>query len=274
LRALASRGGIAWAPVAVVYNHWHLATELAKREVAARYRGSVMGLAWSLLQPLLLLGLYTFVFGTIFNMKAAAGHDQGQFAIIVFAGLIVHGLFAECVTRAPGLVLANANYVKKVVFPLEVLPLAALLAALFHTHVSLLVLALFVVVESHALPVTVLLAPLVLLPLALLTLGLSWFLASVGVYLRDVGQTIGLVTTALLFLSPVFYPASAVPAHLRPLLEWNFLTPVIEAMRAVMILGRAPDWWRWSMLLVVGLLCSIAGLYWFQRSRRGFADVI
>ena len=264
-----------YAPVTLLWQHRRLIFQLAKRDVIGRYRGSRMGLLWSVLQPLLLLALYTFVFGTIFNMRWGGPIEtSGGFATVLFAGLIIHGFFAECVTRAPGLVLANTNYVKRVVFPLEVLPWVALLGTLFHTAVNCVVLVVFVASATHGVPWTLMLAPLVLLPLVLFTVGATWFLAALGVYLRDVGQTIGLLVTLLLFLSPVFYPLSAVPARYRAVVEWNFLTPAIEQFRAVTIFGGTPEWTQWLLMVVAGWIVAAAGLYWFQRSRRGFADVL
>ena len=252
-----------------------LISQLAKREIVGRYRGSMLGILWSLFNPLFLLAVYTFVFGTVFRMKwGAAAENTAQFAIVVFAGMIVHGFFAECAGRAPGLILENANYVKRVVFPLEVLPYVTVLAALFHTGVSVLVLLAFILIETESLHWTVLLLPVVLLPLAILTVGLCWFLASIGVYLRDVGQTIGLVTTLLLFLAPVFYPIQAVPAEYRNLIYLNFLTFIIEQVREVAIYGHVPDWWGLLLYSMLAVVVAQLGLAWFQRSRQGFADVL
>lgn len=264
-----------FAPLRLLHAQSHLIGQLTRREVAGRYRGSHIGMLWSVLNPLLLLGVYTFVFSTVFRMKwGPHPDDTAAFATMVFAGLIVHGFFADCANRAPGLVVAHANYVKKVVFPLEVLPWVSVLAALFHTLINLGVLAAFVGLTGRSIPPTAMLVPLVLLPLLLFTVGATWFLAAIGVYLRDIGQTIGLVTTLLLFMSPVFYPVDAVPARFKPLIEWNFLTPVIEDLRAVAIVGASPDWPRWGLLMLASAAVAAAGLYWFQRSRRGFADVL
>jgi lipopolysaccharide transport system permease protein len=258
-----------------LWQHRRLIGQLAKRDVIGRYRGSMLGILWSLFNPLLLLAVYTFVFSNVFRMKWNVGvENTAQFAIVVFTGMIVHGFFAECAGRAPGLVLANASYVKRVVFPLQVLPCVTVLAALFHSGISLLVLVAFMLVETGRLPWTVVLAPVVLLPLALLTLGICWILAAVGVYLRDLGQTIGLIVTLLLFLSPVFYPIEAVPAEYRNLLYLNFLTFIIEQSRAVVVFGRPPDWSGLAVYAGVALAVMWIGLAWFQRSRRGFADVL
>lgn len=261
---------------ATLLRHRQLVWQLAKREVVGRYRGSMLGLFWSLVHPLLMLGVYTFVFGFVFPSKWGGAQPSSavEFALILFAGLIVFGVFSECMNRAPGLVLANPNYVKKVVFPLEILPWVALASAMFHALVSLAVLLALLVVVQGFVPWTALLLPLVLLPLFFLCLGLMWFLASWGVYIRDVGQVVGVVTSALLFLSPLFFPSSALPEHLRKLIRLNPLSFPIEQARDVMLWGHAP---HWSWLAFYGVACFLVmwlGFAWFQKTRRGFADVI
>ena len=259
-----------------------LITALIRREVVGRYRGSALGIVWSLLTPLFMLAVYTWVFGTVFQARwvAAPGAaadvapSTGEFAIILFVGLIVFQLFAEVVNRAPGLILANANYVKKVVFPLEILPVVALGAALFHAAVSLVVLAGFMLAVHATIPITALLLPIVLAPFALLILGLGWFLASLGVYLRDIGQLLGTVVTALMFVSPIFFPLSALPEWLRPWVALNPIALPVELARDVLIFGRAPDLTGIAVYSLVAALVAALGYMWFQKTRRGFADVV
>lgn len=178
---------------------------LVKREVVGRYRGSAMGLAWSFLNPVFMLAVYTFVFSVVFKARWGVGGEESktQFAVVLFVGMIVHGLFAEVLNRAPGLILSNVNYVKKVVFPLEILPVISMGAVMFHTLISLGVLLIAFVIFNGCLHWTAIFTPLVFLPLIMLTLGLAWILASLGVFLRDVGQTIGIITTVMMFLAPV-----------------------------------------------------------------------
>jgi len=255
--------------------HRTLLWQLTLREVAGRYRGSLVGLLWSFFNPLLMLLVYTFVFSVVFRARwPGAEESRLDFAILAFCGMIVHGLFAECVNRAPTLVLGNPNLVKKVVFPLEILPWSVLGSALFHAAVSLLVLLGFIVLARHALPWTVVLFPLVLAPYVLFIAGVSWWLASIGVYVRDVAHTTALATMVLLFLSPVFYPVSALPEGYRLLFHLNPLTFVIEQAREVLIFGRAPHWAGLAAYTVFGLAAAWAGLHWFQRTRKGFADVL
>jgi lipopolysaccharide transport system permease protein len=252
-----------------------LIVQLIKRDVLGRYRGSLLGLAWSVFNPLLMLAVYTFVFSVVFKARwGVAGDDKVSFAIIIFSGLIVHGLFAECINRAPNLIVSYPNYVKKVVFPLEILPSVALGSALFHAGVSLAVLLIAQLILTQRLPWTVIMFPIVLLPLLLSTAGFAWLLSALGVYVRDIGQTTGILTTVLMFLSPLFYPLSALPEQYRMWLYLNPLTFIIEEGRDVLIFGRLPDWAEWGLALVASTLISAAGFWWFQKTRKGFADVL
>lgn len=267
------------SPLAVFtgfWNHRQLIWQMTKREVVGRYRGSLMGLAWSFFNPILMLVVYTFVFSVVFKARWGVGGEEAktQFAVVLFVGMIVHGLFAEVLNRAPGLILGNVNYVKKVVFPLEILPVISMGAALFHSLVSLLVLLIAFVIFNGHLHWTVILTPLVLLPLVILTLGFAWMLASLGVFLRDVGQTIGIITTVMMFLAPVFFPVTALPEEFRPLIMANPLTLIIEQAREVLIWGHLPDWAGLGIYTLVATVLAWAGYAWFQKTRKGFADVL
>ena len=259
-----------------LWRHRYLILQMTKRDVIGRYRGSVMGLAWSFFNPVLMLTIYTFVFSVIFKARwgASGGEDKAGFAIFLFVGMIVHGLFAECVNRAPSLVLSNVNYVKKVVFPLEILPSVAMGSALFHAGISLIVLLAARFIVNQQLSWTAIFIPMIFLPLCLATMGLAWFLSALGVYLRDVGQTIGIFTTALMFLSPVFYPITALPAEYQTWLRLNPLTFFIEESRNVLVSGQLPDWSVWMSFFLVSLALAWIGFWWFQKSRKGFADVL
>jgi len=250
--------------------------QLTKREVVGRYRGSVMGLAWSFFNPLLMLAVYTFVFSVVFKTRWNVGVEESkaQFAVVLFVGMIIHGLFAEVINRAPGLMLGNVNYIKKVVFPLELLPVTSLGAALFHTLVSLVVLLVAFLLSNGFLQATALFFPLVLMPLAIATLGFAWILASLGVFVRDVGQMVGILTTILLFLSPIFYPIAALPEAFRPWLLANPLTFIIGQARAVLVFGQYPNWSGLALYTVAAFAFAWAGFWWFQKTRKGFADVL
>lgn len=249
--------------------------QLSKREVISRYRGSLMGLAWSFFNPLLMLAVYTFVFSVVF--KARWGQEtanKGDFAIILFVGILVHGVFAECVNRAPTLIVGNSSYVKRVVFPLETLPWVAMGAALFHALVSLVVLLLAQLLIRGTLPITALYFPLVLLPLVLFTMGLAWLFSALGVFVRDIGQMTGILTTILMFLAPVFYPVASLPENIRKWIYLNPLTVIIEQSREVLIWGNAPDFGGLGKYTLFAAVVAWLGYVCFQKMRRGFADVI
>lgn len=257
--------------------HFQLVLQMVRREIASRYRGSFLGLLWSFVTPLLMLAIYTFVFGVVFKVRLAQAEGIGnkfEFALLLFAGLIVFNLFSECLSRAPTLILNNTNYVKRIIFPLEILPWVTLGAGLFHAGISYGVLFIFLMAAGQSLSWTVLLLPIILLPFIFFTLGLTWFLASVGVFVRDIGQFIGLVLTMLLFMSPIFYPASALPESVREYLFLNPLTFIIEQSRAVILFGRLPDWSGLTIYYAISLLVAWSGFLWFQKTRKGFADVL
>lgn len=259
-----------------LWQHRELISQMTRREVMGRYRGSIMGLAWSFFNPILMLAVYTFVFSVVFKARWGTGSEESQtsFAIVLFIGMIVYGLFAEMANRAPSLILSNVNYVKKVIFPLEILPVVGLGAALFHSLISLGVLLVSILLVNGSMAWTILYFPLIILPLLISTLGVAWFLASLGVFVRDVGQTVGIFTTVLMFISPVFYPISALPEKFHFWLMVNPLTFVIEQSRAVIIFGRQPDWAGMGIYAGASLMVAWAGYWWFQKTRKGFADVL
>ncbi len=262
--------------VASLWRNRGLIRNLVHREVVGRYKGSMLGMVWSLVTPMFMLVVYTFVFSVVFKARWGEGGSgsKTEFALVLFAGLMVFNLFSECISKAPGLILANANYVKKVVFPLEVLPWVSLGSALFQFAVSLGVwlvayALLFGVPHWH-----VLLLPVVVLPLLLFVMGVSWALASLGVYLRDVGQLIGVLITMLMFLTPIFYPASALPPAYQPLIMLNPLTAPIEMVRGLMYWGQLPNPVHVALYSSGALAVAVLGFAWFQKTRKGFADVI
>lgn len=252
-----------------------LLLELVRRDFIGRYRGSAIGLGWSLVNPLLLLGLYTFVFSVAFKARWGSGDEsRTSFAVVLFAGMIVHAFFAECINRAPSLIVGNPNYVKKVVFPLELLPCVTLLSALIHLGIGFFTLLAFCWLAGTPVQASAVLAPVTLVPLALTTLGVSWLLASLGVYLRDLGQMIGLISTITLFLAPVFYPIEALPESYRGLIGLNPITLPVTQFREAVLWGTAIDWSAWTVSLCIGIALCLGGFWWFQRTRSGFADVV
>ena len=260
---------------ASLWRHRALVAMLAKREALGRYRGSSLGILWSFVHPVLMLAVYTFVFSGVFKARwTGGGGSKTEYALVLFAGLLVFTLFAECLNRAPSLILANVNYVKKVAFPLEILPWVAFGSALFHFLISLTVWLVFYIFLFGTPPVTAVLLPVVMIPLALIVLGFSWFLAALGVYVRDVSQVVGVATSALVFLSPIFYPLTALPDTIRPLLYLNPLTLAVEQVRDVLIWGKLPDWFSFGTFTGIGVIVACLGFAFFQKTRRGFADVL
>ncbi len=258
-----------------LYRHRELIVQLTLRDIQTRYRGSLLGFFWSFLTPLLMLGVYTFVFGSVFNSRwSNETVDRREFALILFCGLTIYGVFAETLSRAPGVLIANPNYIKRVVFPLEILPVTVLGSAIVNGLISLIALLAVVFALTGGLQPTIFLLPIVILPLLLLALGCAWFLSALGVYLRDIGQVVPIAVSALMFLSPIFYPISAVPAGLRPYFALNPVAYVVEDARRVVLWGSYPLWSSFLLNTLIGALFALLGYLWFQKTKRGFADVV
>lgn len=253
-----------------------LILQFTRREIEGRYRGSYLGILWSLAQPLFMLTVYTIVFGVVFQSRWPQARTQSlsEFALIVFCGLTAFNLFSECIGRAPALVTSVPNYVKKVVFPLEILPVTALGAALFHLAISLLVLVLAQLVLLGAPPWTILLLPVVTLPAIFLSLGSMWFLASLGVFVRDIGQMIGLLVTALFFFTPIFYSIEVIPEPLRTFILYNPLASVVENYRRVLLWGALPSWPGLALWILATFIWMVLGYAWFMKTKKAFADVL
>ncbi len=263
------------SPFRAVYRHFPLIVQMTRRDVVGRYRGSFMGLFWSFFNPLLMLFIYTFVFGVIFKSRwndQISGHFE--FAIILFAGLNISTMFSECANRAPMLVVENTNFVKKVVFPLETLSWSVIGSALFHLLISTIVLVLVSLLVRGYVPWTVILFPVVIAAFVPFVAGVVWLMASLGVFLRDLKQAIGVITTALMFLSPILYPMSFIPEQYQALMYLNPLTVIVLASQDVLIWGHQPDWLLLGLYFVFSCLFAWGAFAWFERSRRGFADVL
>ncbi|TFZ05156.1 ABC transporter permease [Ramlibacter henchirensis] len=266
------------ALVHAVWKHRALVRTLAVREIRGRYQGSMGGMLWSVAVPLLMLAIYTFVFSVVFKARwdqgASAADDRTAHAFMLFAGLIVHGLFAEVISRAPQLIPSNPNFVKKVVFPLETLPIVCVLAAVFQAVVSLVILlAAQLIFTGRLQPSAVYVIP-VLLPFVVLTTGAAWILCSIGVFVRDLAQLTGIIAMLAMFMSPVFFPLSALPANLQPWMMANPLTFVIEQTRTVLLLGGQPHWPALALYSLLACLVAWLGFACFQLARRKFADVL
>lgn len=239
---------------------------MTKRDILGKYKGSAIGVLWSLINPMLMLIIYTLVFSVVFKARWGTGavdEPKTQFAVILFVGLIIHSFISECLVRSPNLILQYSNYVKKVVFPLEILPLVTVLSALFHSVISYVVLCIAFFMFNGYLHWTIIFAPLVFLPLFVLSLGLVWLISSLGVYIRDIGQSIGIIVTILMFLSPVFYPLSALPKTMQSIVLLNPLTYIIEQSRNVIVWGKLPDFYGLSLYLSISIVISTLCYIWF-----------
>ena len=258
------------------WRHWSLIRILTWREISGRYRGSLFGSFWSLLTPLLVLGVYTLVFGVILPSRwpGAEGQGIGMFALRLLAGMVVHGLFGEALGRAPTLVTSQPNYVTKVVFPLEVLGWVALLTGAFHAVMALVVLVVLDGVFGTGFSWTMLALPLVLIPYALLLLGLAWLVSALGVFLRDLTQMVGPLVMVCMFLGPVFYPREAMPAAAQQWLVLNPITVPVEQVRRVLFEAQWPQWYVVAQYSLIAVAVYLFGLWAFSRLKKGFADVL
>jgi lipopolysaccharide transport system permease protein len=266
-------------PVAMARNLWRhrdLIRQFTRREVEGRYRGSFLGLFWSFINPLALLLIYTFVFGVVFQARwpNLKNNNLGEFALVLFCGLTAFNIFSECVSRAAGLIVAVPNYVKKVVFPLEILPISVLGSALFHGLVSLSILLVANLLISGTLHWTLLLLPLIMLPLVFLSMGLAWFLASMGVFIRDISYAVALAVQVLLFATPIFYSIDNIPARLQPIIRLNPLASIVEHFRRVILWGLTPSWPELALWLAATGALMLLGYTWFMKTKKAFADVI
>lgn len=255
-----------------IWCHRYLLGQLVKRDVLLRYRGAMFGVLWIFLSPLLMLAIYAFIFGQIFQSRWPHEESGLPFWLLLYSGLIVFNIFSEAISRAPASVRGYPNFVKKIIFPVQILPIVPLGAALVHGTFNFLIL-LVALAWMGAFHFQILLFPLMLLPLLLLALGLSWFFAAWGVFIKDMTQIIPMFVQMLMFLSPVFYPASAVPEMLRPIYQLNPIGIVIETSRAA-VTGQAIEWGVWNLALAFCLVVSILGRVFFQHSREEFADVL
>jgi lipopolysaccharide transport system permease protein len=275
-----------WPPVWIFFNpllavrgiwmHQNLLRQLVRRNIQVRYKGTIIGLVWMVITPLVMLAVYTFVFSIVF--KARWGTDFGDskvaFAIIMFCGIAVFNIFAESVTSSVGVITGNPNYVKKVVFPLEILPVSAVFSAFFFGLVSLIILVAGVVLLMHKFSLAIICLPLVFIPLFLLSCGISWFVASLGVYVRDLAHVVGIVIQVLFFMTPIFYSVEMVPQSLRAILLLNPLTTIVQAARHILIYNKWPNWLWLAIVTLLSLVIFQLGYVWFMKSKKTFADVV
>jgi lipopolysaccharide transport system permease protein len=266
-------------PVAVIRHliqYGDLIGQFTRREVIGKYKGSYLGLTWAFIQPLLMLAVYTFVFSVIFEMKWGISPEEGRlgFAMALFVGILTFNILGEPVNAAPTLILGNANYVKKVIFPLEILPLVKLLGTMVHCLFGMAIVVAGLILMNQKLEWTIILLPVAWFPMILFSLGWGYFLASLGVFVRDVGATVGVLVNMLFFLSPIFYPLKAVPEGLRVFCQLNPIAIFVQDARRVVLWGQCPDWPWFFAGLAISMVIFVLGFIWFMKSKKAFADVM
>ncbi len=260
--------------VSSIWKHRELIRQLIRREIDLRYSGSFLGIVWSFINPLAMLLVYAFVFGSVFGARWGGGAANEDYTVLLFTGMLFHGLFAECLGKATTLIVSNSNYVKKVIFPLEILVWTTIGAALFHFMTGLIVLSGIQIFLNGEIKWTIVFLPLIVFPFVIFLAGLSWTVAALGVYFRDVSQMINMVISVMMFLSPVFYSVESVPERYRQYMLANPLTLVIEQARAVLVYGAFPDWGAVAIIYCIGVVTGVCGLWFFNKTRKGFGDVL
>ncbi len=263
-----------WRPLVELPQRFDIIVSLTRREMAARYKGSVLGIFWAVLTPIVTIAIFTFIFAGIFGARFGASGSAWDYALYLFCGILPWNAFQESVQLSSQTIVSHTNLVKRVVFPLEILPIAQALSSLMNQMfgtIALLVASLIIERKLHA---TLLWLPVVVLPQLIVMLGASWLVASLGVFLRDIVQGVMLILMAWMYLTPIIYPESIVPPRYRPFINANPFTPLIRSYRHIILEGTSPDWSGLAYFAAFALIFFLFGYWWFARTRRGFADVI
>lgn len=263
-----------WRPLWQLPRRLDLVLSLTKRELAARYRGSILGIVWALLTPLVMISIFTLIFAGIFKAKFGASSSHWDYALYLFCGLLPWNAFQESVQMSASTIVAHANLVKRVVFPLETLPLSLSLAGVANQMFGTVVLLVAAIVLRHQLHATIIFLPLLLIPQLIATFGISWLIASLGVFVRDLVQGIALVLTAWMYLTPIIYPESLIPDGYRWAINFNPFSALIRNYRRIILDGVTPDWSGLAYFSAFAVLTFLLGYWWFARTRKNFADVI
>ncbi|MGI8839088.1 MAG: ABC transporter permease [Pyrinomonadaceae bacterium] len=263
-----------WRPLFQLPGRFELIMSLARRDLVARYKGSVLGVVWALLTPIVMIAIFTFLFAEVFGARFGARGSSWDYALYLFCGLLPWTMFQETVQRAATTIVEHANLVKRVVFPLETLPVAQAFSALGNQLFGTAALLLATIMIQRQLHATVLWLPVLVVPQLVATLGAAWLVASLGVFLRDMAQGITLVLMAWMYLTPIIYPESIVPVRYRPFINANPFTPLVRSYRRIFLEGAAPDWPGLAYFTAFALVLFVFGYWWFAKTRRNFADVI
>lgn len=263
-----------WQPLWHLPRRYDLIISLTRRELAARYKGSLLGIVWAILTPIVMIAIFTFIFGSIFKAKFGVTDSRWEYALYLFCGLLPWNAFQESLSLSSNAIVTRANLVKRVVFPLETLPVSQTLAAIANQMFGTVALLLGIVLIRRQLHATTLYLPLLLIPQFLATLGGAWLLASLGVFIRDIVQGITLFLMAWMYLTPIIYPETIVPDAYRPWINLNPFTPLVRSYRRIMLDGQMPDWWGLAYFTGFALVAFVFGYWWFARTRKNFADVV
>ena len=258
----------------VLWRHYDLILQLVKRDILMKYRGSYGGVFWVLLSPILMLGIYTVVFGVFMQVRWPGVDDTLIYSIIIYTGLIVLNFFSECINRSSSIIVGNPNFVKKIIFPLEIYPWVIVGTALFQALINMGILALFSLMLLGKIHFTIFLVPLIFIPLILVTLGMSWLLCSLGVFIRDITHAMVFIMQIVMYLSPIFYSITTVPHNFQFVLFANPLTYIIEQTRRIAIFGQSPQWLGLGFYFSISIFVAWFGFVWFQKTKDGFADVL
>ncbi|HEX9918581.1 MAG TPA: ABC transporter permease [Pyrinomonadaceae bacterium] len=265
---------LVWRPLWELPGRFELIRSLARRELAARYRGSVLGVVWAMLTPAVMISIYTFIFAGIFGARFGERGTAWDYALYLFCALLPWTAFQDSLQVSSNVIVAHANLVKRVVFPLEALPVAQVLAALATQMLGTIVLLAATLIIRRELHPSLLWLPVLVLPQLLLMLGASWLVASLGVFLRDTGQVVSLLLVAWMFLTPIIYPEQLVPARYQAFINANPFTPLVRNYRRIILEGATPDWGGLAYFTLFALAVFVCGYWWFARTRKNFADVI
>jgi lipopolysaccharide transport system permease protein len=263
-----------WRPLWQLPGRIDLIVSLTKRELMSRYRGSILGFLWTLVTPMVMIAIFTIIFAGIFKAKFGVSSSQWDYALYLFCGLLPWNAFQESVQLSSSTIVAHANLVKRVVFPLETLPVSLTLAAVVNQLFGTLVLVAVDALLRREIHPTIIYLPLILVPQIIATFGAAWLVASFGVFVRDMVQGVALVLMAWMYLTPIIYPESLVPESYRRVINLNPFTPLIRNYRRIILDGAGPDWQGLAYFLVFALIIFLFGYWWFARTRKSFADVV
>lgn len=264
-----------WRPLLkLLTEHRDLIRSMVQRELSSRYKGSLMGIGWAIISPAVMIVIFTIIFSGIFGARFGNTGGHLSFAVYLFCGLLPWIAFSEGVQRSTNAMIENINLVKRVVFPVEALPVNIALAAIVTQLLGTIVLLAAFLILEQKFYLTILWLPVLLLIQLIVTLGLGWLMASLGVFIRDMPQINQLILMAWMYLTPIFFPENLVPQNFRALIQWNPIAPLIRSYRNILLEGKMPDWNGLSFTFIFAVICFVFGYWWFQRTKKAFADVL